>query len=113
MALSATCGPQVLNDLIQILGLKDPVDGNGTQIDDTASGCMLNSLLDASAEGTVYFSAPLYRKNLHYKVVAKPEKAETLLLSIRDYILEKYPNDTGIIYCFTIKVRSTLYFGFR
>ncbi|PPQ71505.1 hypothetical protein CVT24_006469 [Panaeolus cyanescens] len=91
MALSATCGPQVLADLIQILGLKDPVDGNS-----------------ASPEGTVYFSAPLYRKNLHYKVVPKPEKAEVVLTDIRDYILEKYPDSTGIIYCFTIKDTETV-----
>ena len=29
MALSATCGPQVLQDLIRILGLNEVVDGNG------------------------------------------------------------------------------------
>ena len=29
MALSATCGPQVLQDLIRILGLNEIVDGNG------------------------------------------------------------------------------------
>ncbi|KAF9486141.1 ATP-dependent DNA helicase [Pholiota conissans] len=86
MALSATCGPQVLKDLIKILGLRDPVDGT-----------------NASAVGTVYFSSPLYRKNLHYTVVPKPDKAEQHITAIKDYILEKHPNDTGIIYCYSVK----------
>ena len=60
--------------------------------------------LDAPTEGTVYFSSPLYRKNLHYRVMPKPAKAADLLEAMRDYILEYHPNDTGIIYCFTIKV---------
>jgi hypothetical protein len=60
--------------------------------------------LDAPIQGTVYFSSPLYRKNLHYRVVPKPVKAAAHLEAMRDYILEHHPNDTGIIYCFTTKV---------
>ena len=60
--------------------------------------------LDAPTKGTVYFSSPLYRKNLHYRVVPKPAKAADLLEAMRDYILEYHPNHTGIIYCFTTKV---------
>jgi superfamily II DNA helicase RecQ len=30
MALSATCGPHVLKDLINILGLREPVDGTSS-----------------------------------------------------------------------------------
>ncbi|KAF8816782.1 ATP-dependent DNA helicase [Phlegmacium glaucopus] len=86
MALSATCGPQVLQDLIGILGLDAVVDGN-----------------DAPTEGTVYFSSSLYRKNLHYRVVPKPDKGTAHLEAMRDYILEHHPNDTGIIYCFTTR----------
>ncbi|PPQ78009.1 hypothetical protein CVT25_015565 [Psilocybe cyanescens] len=91
MALSATCGPEVLKDLINILGLKAIVDGNNAQ-----------------AQGTVYFSAPLYRKNLHYRVVPKPDKAAAHLEAMKDYILEHHPNDTGIIYCFTVKDTNTV-----
>ena len=108
MALSATCGPQVLQDLIRILGLNAIVDGNGQY-------CTLLSIfvvfvdirldrLDAPTQGTVYFSSPLYRKNLHYRVVPKPGKAADHLEAMKDYILEYHPNDTGIIYCFTTKV---------
>jgi ATP-dependent DNA helicase Q1 len=64
--------------------------------------------LDAPTQGTVYFSSPLYRKNLHYRVVPKPGKAADHLEAMRDYILEHYPNDTGIIYCFTTKVSFVL-----
>lgn len=60
--------------------------------------------LDAPMEGTVYFSSPLYRKNLHYRVVPKPDKVADHLETMRDYILEHHPNDSGIIYCFRTKV---------
>ncbi|KAF8156587.1 P-loop containing nucleoside triphosphate hydrolase protein [Crassisporium funariophilum] len=86
MALSATCGPQVLLDLIKILGLNAVVDGT-----------------NAPTQGTTYFSSPLYRKNLHYRVASKPDKAADHLEAMRDYILQHHPNDTGIIYCFTTK----------
>ena len=62
--------------------------------------------LDAPTQGTVYFSSPLYRKNLHYRVVPKPGKAADHLEAMRDYILDHHPNDTGIIYCFSTKVFS-------
>ncbi|KAF8970329.1 P-loop containing nucleoside triphosphate hydrolase protein [Flammula alnicola] len=91
MALSATCGPQVLADLINILGLRGPIDGN-----------------DAPPLGTVYFSSPLYRKNLHYSVVPKPDKAADQIIAMKDYILEHHPNDTGIIYCFSVKDTETV-----
>jgi hypothetical protein len=38
-------------------------------------------------------------------VVPKPDKAEHHILAIKDYILEKHPNDTGIIYCYSVKVK--------
>ncbi|KAG1730305.1 P-loop containing nucleoside triphosphate hydrolase protein [Suillus lakei] len=49
LALSATCPPRVLQDILKILKMKPVVDGKA-----------------APPDGTVYFSAPLYRKNLHY-----------------------------------------------
>jgi len=41
MALSATCGPQVLADLIKILGLRQVVDGNGACLSFNLRGGML------------------------------------------------------------------------
>jgi len=39
MALTATCGPRVLKDLISILGLKEVVSGEGNVIPVTYLGC--------------------------------------------------------------------------
>ncbi|KIM36716.1 hypothetical protein M413DRAFT_449052 [Hebeloma cylindrosporum] len=91
MALSATCGPQVLEDLIKTLGLRKVIDGN-----------------DADPLGTVYFSSPLYRKNLHYRIVPKPDKAADQFVAMKEYILEHHANDTGIIYCYSVKDTHTV-----
>lgn len=59
--------------------------------------------------GTVYFSSPLYRKNLHYRVLPKASSAEQVLRDITSYITDNHPNDSGIIYCFTKKVLYTIW----
>ncbi|KAL1674623.1 P-loop containing nucleoside triphosphate hydrolase protein [Schizophyllum commune] len=82
IALSATCPPQVLKDLTKTLQLK-PVINHTKNRDD----------------GTVYFSSPLHRANLHYSVVPKPAGADALLDLICAFILEHHPGDSGIIYC--------------
>lgn len=84
LALSATCPPRVQNDIIKILGL--PPATPGTM---------------AEPGKTVFFSSPLYRKNLHYKVVPKPQKESDHLDMMVNYILENYPNQSGIVYCTT------------
>ncbi|KAJ7932543.1 ATP-dependent DNA helicase [Mycena leptocephala] len=86
MALSATCPPKVLEDLLRTLGMKPVVDGT-----------------NAKTNATVYFSAPLYRKNLHYQILPKPSSAAAAITAMKDYILENHPNQTGIVYCFTKK----------
>jgi len=60
--------------------------------------------LDANSSGTVYFFSPLYRKNLHYRVVPKPSKSSDVTKEMVDYILEHHPNDSGIVYCLSKKV---------
>ncbi|KAF9652354.1 ATP-dependent DNA helicase [Thelephora ganbajun] len=84
LALSATCPPRVQNDIIKILGLPQATSGT-----------------TAEPGKTVFFSSPLYRKNLHYKVISKPSKESDHLDMIVNYILEKYPNESGIVYCTT------------
>ncbi|KAG2152610.1 P-loop containing nucleoside triphosphate hydrolase protein [Suillus bovinus] len=86
LALSATCPPRVLQDILKILKMKPVVDGKA-----------------APPDGTVYFSAPLYRKNLHYTVLSKPSSAKELIATMSDYILQNHRNDSGIIYCLTKK----------
>ncbi|KAJ7487448.1 ATP-dependent DNA helicase [Mycena galericulata] len=86
MALSATCPPKVLEDLLRTLGMKPVVDGT-----------------NAKSNATVYFSAPLYRKNLHYTILPKPSSAVAAITAMKDYILDKHPNQSGIVYCFTRK----------
>ncbi|KAF5380149.1 hypothetical protein D9615_006207 [Tricholomella constricta] len=87
MALSATCPPKVLEDLIKTL--------------------------DADAQGTVYFTAPLYRKNLHYTIVPKPAKSADVLQAMASYILELHPDDSGIVYCLSRKDAENVAKGLR
>ncbi|OBZ77261.1 ATP-dependent DNA helicase Q1 [Grifola frondosa] len=89
LALSATCPPVVCRDLLKILGLKPIVEGTR-----------------ATEDGTVYFTAPLYRKNLHYSVLPKPSMVKESVDVLRDYILEHHKDDAGIIYCLSQKVIS-------
>ncbi|KAI0824919.1 P-loop containing nucleoside triphosphate hydrolase protein [Trametes gibbosa] len=86
LALSATCPPPVLKDLLKTLNMPAPKYGTA-----------------ADVKGTVLFSAPLYRKNLHYKVLAKPAATQDSIRAMCDYILEHHREDTGIVYCLTKK----------
>ncbi|KAL1742466.1 P-loop containing nucleoside triphosphate hydrolase protein [Schizophyllum fasciatum] len=96
IALSATCPPKVLKDLTKTLQLK-PVVNHTRSRDD----------------GTVYFSSPLYRANLHYSVVPKPANADALLDLIKDFILEKHAGESGIIYCRSKQETETVAEGLR
>lgn len=60
---------------------------------------------DPYLTGTVYFSSPLYRKNLHYKVWPKPDRGDEVLRAITNYILNEHAGHSGIIYCFSKQVR--------
>ncbi|KAG9048491.1 hypothetical protein FS837_012747 [Tulasnella sp. UAMH 9824] len=86
MALSATCPPKILQDLLQTLNMRKVVDGR-----------------EANLHDTCYFSAPLYRKNLHYKVLPKPSAKSDTIDVIAKYILQHHKDDTGIIYCLSRK----------
>lgn len=111
LALSATCPPDVLRDLISILRLAPPIDGRGTGSPPSIPGprdydCLLISHSAAPPYGTVKFTSPLYRKNLHYKVVSKPSSAKQVVKDMVKYILENHRDETGIIYCLSRAVSN-------
>lgn len=103
LALSATCPPKVLRDLIATLRLAPPTDGRGTAAPSPSRPCSLNPL-DAAPTGTVKFTSPLYRSNLHYKIIQKSSASAQVVRHMMDYILEHYPNETGIVYCLSRNV---------
>ncbi|KZV73855.1 ATP-dependent DNA helicase [Peniophora sp. CONT] len=84
LALTATCPPAVLKDIIKILQLKAITPGH-----------------DAKMTGTVHFSAPLYRKNLRYTAVEKPAQADKVIRHMVDWIKEHHAGESGIVYCYT------------
>ena len=45
----------------------------------------------ANTVGTVFFSAPLYRPNLHYQVLSKPSSAKTAIEKIGKWIQDNHP----------------------
>ncbi|KAI9247808.1 P-loop containing nucleoside triphosphate hydrolase protein [Helicostylum pulchrum] len=81
MALTATCPWSVMKDVMKILNMKQP----------------------HVKEGTLVFSAPLYRPNLVYKVVQRPDTADETIRHITRWIQQTYPNQSGIIYCLSKK----------
>lgn len=51
----------------------------------------------ANSNGTVLFSTPLFRGNLHYQVVPRPSQAQEAVEMLSDWILEKHPGQCGIV----------------
>lgn len=89
--LTATCSPSVLQDVLKILGMPAT----------TEPTC-------AWANRTVYFTAPLHRPNLVYKVLPRPSSSNAANQAICDWILEHHPEDTGIVYCLSKKDTETM-----
>lgn len=111
LALSATCPPKVLKDLMLILQMKQPIQNGNCKsvVGSYTEAFFLNARHTAAGlKGTIYFSAPLYRKNLHYKVVPKLAKGADAISAMRTYILENHKGHSGIVYCLSKKVS-----GFR
>jgi hypothetical protein len=51
-------------------------------------------------------SAPLYPKTLHYKVLPKPSDPKQALFEVMSHIQKNHPDDKGIVYCASEKVRA-------
>ncbi|KAJ9475022.1 putative ATP-dependent helicase SGS1 (putative) [Pseudozyma hubeiensis] len=82
MCLTATCGPKVLKEILEIINLP-PI----TEPD------------NAAPLRTIYFTAPLFRPNLVYQVVQRPQQAKAAAEAIVDYILQHHAGHSGIVYC--------------
>lgn len=84
--LTATCSPSVLQDVLEILGMPGTTEPT-----------------NARPNKTVFFTAPLHRPNLNYKVVPRPSASAAANQAIADWILEHHPDETGIVYCLSKK----------
>lgn len=80
IALSATCPPRVLENVLKILKLKATTPGE-----------------QAKATGTVFFSTPLFRHNLRFQVVPRPSQAQEALEALAAWIMQRHPNQCGIV----------------
>ncbi|KAF9041141.1 P-loop containing nucleoside triphosphate hydrolase protein [Rhodocollybia butyracea] len=89
MAVTATCPPLVLEDLLKVLGLDMTVPGEGKVFFIDIQSSLAYSLRDADWTGTVYFTAPLYRPNLHYTVLPKPSEGAKLYSQMAAWILRQ------------------------
>ncbi|WRT64897.1 uncharacterized protein IL334_001836 [Kwoniella shivajii] len=90
-AVTATLSSKTLPDLLKILRLGPITDGRA-----------------AKSTGTVFFSAPLFRPNLHYKVLPKPSNAKSAIAAMGAWIQKNHPGQSGIIYCLSKKDTETV-----
>lgn len=82
MALTATCSATVMNDVMNILGMRNSSD---------------------PINGALVFSAPLHRPNLRYRVLPKAEKHEDIIRSMVEWIQKNHAGSSGIVYCLSKK----------
>ncbi|OWZ78617.1 ATP-dependent DNA helicase [Cryptococcus neoformans Bt85] len=90
-AVTATLSSKTLPDLLKILRLGPITDGRSSK-----------------TTGTVFFSSPLFRPNLHYKVLPKASNAKTAIAEMGKWIQEKHPGESGIVYCLSKKDAETV-----
>ncbi|WWD07841.1 hypothetical protein V865_005947 [Kwoniella europaea PYCC6329] len=90
-AVTATLSSKTLPDLLKILRLGPITDGRA-----------------AKSTGTVFFSAPLFRPNLHYKVLSKPSNAKSAIAAMGEWIQKNHSGQSGIIYCLSKKDAETV-----
>lgn len=94
LAVTATLSEKVKDDVLKILQMGSTTPGRS-----------------AAPHGTVFFSSPLFRPNLFYKVLPKPSNAKKALQQITDYIVEKHLGQNGIVYCLSKKDSSDVALG--
>ncbi|KAG0211042.1 hypothetical protein BGX28_008612 [Mortierella sp. GBA30] len=81
MALTATAPPSVVESVLTTLNL---------------------SSFD-QPRGTMLFETPLFRPNLAYKVITRPNSNQDTFRFLVNYILEKHNKSNGILYCLSKK----------
>ncbi|KAK8846868.1 hypothetical protein IAR55_005958 [Kwoniella newhampshirensis] len=90
-AVTATLSAKTLPDLLKILRLGPITDGRS-----------------AKTTETVFFSAPLFRPNLHYKVISKPSNAKAAIAEMGRWIQAHHDGESGIVYCLSKKDAETV-----
>ncbi|KAK4703966.1 hypothetical protein P7C70_g2253, partial [Phenoliferia sp. Uapishka_3] len=88
-ALTATAPQSVIDDTLKILHMPRTTSPGESAVPKT----------------TVLFTAPLYRSNLHYSVLQRPQQADAAIEALSKWILDNREGETGIIYCL-VKIRS-------
>lgn len=96
LAVTATLSGKVKDDVLKILQLGKTTPGRS-----------------ASPYGTVFFSSPLFRPNLFYKVVPKPSNAKKAVQQMADYIVDNHLGENGIVYCLSKKDSADLARGLQ
>lgn len=64
-------------------------------------------------EGCLVLRAPLDRPNLRYEVQPKPPSQKETIKMVADFILNRFHNQSGIVYCFSIKETEEISAGLR
>jgi ATP-dependent DNA helicase Q1 len=123
LALSATCPPNVLKDLLKILKMDPVVDGKSRtailwymftprSIRLLPQTHRQEELFTSHHPSTVClliltnsWPTNILGKNLHYRVIGKPASAPAVIQAIVDYIIENHRGHTGIVYCLSKKVK--------
>lgn len=80
LCVTATASRKVITDVQKILNIRD---------------CMI-------------FNTPFNRPNLYYHVIEKPNEAEAVYDMLADLLKNRYAEQTGIIYTFSVKDTETL-----
>ncbi|CAH7685960.1 P-loop containing nucleoside triphosphate hydrolase protein [Phakopsora pachyrhizi] len=96
VALTATCPPRVMMDVLKILKLNP-----------------ITHAKKANRKGTVLFTSPLNRPNLSYKVLKKSSSAAAVIDQITEWIKQNHLGSQGIIYTLSQKDTSTVAEGIR
>jgi ATP-dependent DNA helicase Q1 len=76
-------------DLLKILRLAPICDGRGAQI--VIALVYVVKGTAANSSGTVFFSAPLFRPNLLYRVLPKPSSAKAAIEKMGQWINDHHP----------------------